>query len=77
MHTHVLDVFLGRVHICFAIPLLESFCLSVPVFPVIGMCILYCVHVYLTWEDVNISVLYHVVLESGITNTLWSLSDTL
>ena len=39
--------------------------------------VLYCVHMYLTWEDVNISVLYHVVLESGITNTLWSLSDTL
>ena len=45
---------------------------------------LYCLYVCtvhasvcLTWEDVNISVLHHIGLESSIANTLWSLSDAL
>ena len=58
---------------CVGIILFE--CSSVPRY--MYVCVLKSVHVYLTWEDVNISVLYHVGLESGITNTLWSLSDTL
>ena len=38
---------------------------------------LYCVCVRLTWEDVDISVLRHIGLESRVASTLWSLSDAL
>ena len=35
-------------------------------------------HVYLTWEDVDVSVLLlHIGLVSRYANTLWSLSDAL
>ena len=34
-------------------------------------------HVCLTWEDVNISVLGHIGLVSRISNTCWSGCDTL
>ena len=53
IHTYV-DVFLGGVHICYTIPVWESFCLSVPVSSDICMCILYCT--ILVWESLCMSV---------------------
>ena len=36
-----------------------------------------CMHVCLTWEDVNVSVLGHVGLVHRSTDTIWSVSDAL
>ena len=71
---------LPTIRLCMQLSMMAFHMFGVPMFTLMikfchSLCV--CMHVCLTWEDINVSVLGHVRLVHRSTDTIWSVSDTL